>query len=84
MKVTVEIDCTPVEARTFLGLPDVSGLNEHLTAEMKKRMDANMTLLQPEELLKSWAAFGGQAQEQFRKLMSAATETALSRRGQDT
>ncbi len=23
MKVTIEIDCTPIEARQFMGLPDV-------------------------------------------------------------
>ncbi|MEE4201216.1 DUF6489 family protein [Erythrobacter sp.] len=27
MKVNVEIDCTPEEARSFLGLPDVSQAN---------------------------------------------------------
>jgi hypothetical protein len=35
MKMTIEIDCTPVEARTFLGLPDVSALNDHLVKEMQ-------------------------------------------------
>ena len=34
MKVTVEIDCTPVEARAFMGLPDVTPLNEKIVAEM--------------------------------------------------
>ena len=66
MKMTIEIDCTPVEARAFLGLPDVSVLNDHLVAEMKARMDANMAMVQPEELMKNWMAFGGQATEQFR------------------
>src|SRR3546814_10334210 len=28
MKVTINFDCTAEEARTFLGLPDVSPLNE--------------------------------------------------------
>ncbi len=28
MKVNVEFDCTPEEARRFLGLPDVSKANE--------------------------------------------------------
>jgi hypothetical protein len=50
-----------------------------MVAEMTKRMDANMAALQPEELMRSWAAFGGQAQEQFRKLMTAAADAALSR-----
>ena len=72
MKVTVEIDCTPAEARAFFGLPDVTGLNDHLVAEMTKRVDANINMLQPEELLKNWMSFGGQAQESFMRLMAAA------------
>lgn len=72
MKVTIEIDCTPVEARAFMGLPDVTALNERMVAEMQKRMDTNMNALAPEELMKSWMAFGTGAQEQFRKLMTAA------------
>ena len=73
MKVTIEIDTTPAEARAFMGLPDVTALNEHLLGEMQKRMDANIARLQPEELMKSWMSFGGQAQEQFMRLMQAAT-----------
>ncbi len=72
MKVTVEIDCTPQEARAMLGLPDVTALNAQLVNEMQARLDANMAALAPEELMKNWIAFGGQAQEQFRKLMTAA------------
>jgi hypothetical protein len=45
MKMTIEIDCTPLEARTFLGLPDVSVLNDHLVQEMKSRLDTNMAML---------------------------------------
>ena len=77
MKVTVEIDCTPVEARAFLGLPDVTPLNDHLVAEMQKRFDSNVAMLKPEELMKSWMSFGGQAQEQFMKLMSAAASASM-------
>jgi hypothetical protein len=73
MKLNVEIDCTPAEARAFLGLPDVTILNDHLVAEMKKRMDANLAMAAPEELMKNWMAFGGQASEQFMKLMAAAS-----------
>jgi hypothetical protein len=72
MKVTVNVECTPQEARAFLGLPDVSALNEQMMTEMQSRLKANMAALQPEELMKNWMMFGGQAQEQFRKLMTAA------------
>jgi len=75
MKVNIEIECDPAEARAFLGLPNVEPLNDHLVAEMQKRMDANMSAMQPEELMKSWTSFGLQAQDQFRRLMEAATTT---------
>ena len=71
MKMTIEVDCTPEEARRFLGLPDVSGLNDHLVQEMSKRIDANISLLSPEEFMKNWMSFGTGAQEQFRKMMES-------------
>lgn len=79
MKVTIEIDCTPTEARSFMGLPDVTSLNEHLVGEMQSRIDANINMLQPEELLKNWMSFGGQAQEGFMKLMQAAAARSQGR-----
>lgn len=77
MKMTIEIDCTPQEARAFLGLPDVTALNEKLVEEMQSRMTANMAMLSPDELIKNWTAFGVGAQEQFRNLMSAAVDAGM-------
>jgi hypothetical protein len=73
MKVKMEVECSPEEARAALGLPDVTGINEVMVAEMQARMKSNMAALAPEELLKTWFSLGGQAQEHFRKLMTAAT-----------
>ena len=78
MKIKIECDCTPAEARAFLGLPDVTALNDHMIGEMKARMDANMAMAAPEELMKTWMSFGGQASEQFRKLMTAAATAATT------
>jgi hypothetical protein len=74
--MTVEVDCTPEEARRFMGLPDVSALNDALVAEMQARMTANMSALAPDELMKNWMAFGAGAQEQFRKLMDVGLSNA--------
>lgn len=74
MKINVEIDCSPAEARAFLGLPDVTPLNDALVAEMQARMKANVAAMQPEELLKAWTSFGLQAQDQFRRMMDAAVK----------
>jgi len=73
MQFKVEVDCTPEEARAFLGLPDVGPLNEQLVSEIQARMETNMNMLHPEELMKSWMNWGGQAQEQFRRMMTTAT-----------
>jgi hypothetical protein len=81
MKVSVTVDCTPLEARAFLGLPDVRALNDHMVQEMKARMDSNMAMVAPEELMKTWMTFGGQASEQFMKLMTAAAGAAVSTAG---
>ena len=80
MKMTIEVDCTPEEARRFMGLPDVSALNEHLVNEMKGRIDANMSMISPDELMKNWMAFGTGAQEQFRKLMEVGLSAAAARK----
>jgi len=74
MKVKIEAECTPEEARAFLGLPDVTVLNDHLVQEMKARMDANITAMKPEELMKTWSSFGLQAQDQFRQMMQAVVQ----------
>jgi hypothetical protein len=76
MKMTIEVDCSPEEARRFLGLPDVTEVNAQLVKEMQSRMSANMAALAPEELMKSWMAFGAGAQEQFRRLMEAGLSAA--------
>jgi hypothetical protein len=80
MKISVEVDCTPEEARRFMGLPDVSALNDHIVGEMTKRVDANMALLSPDELVKNWMTFGAGAQEQFRKLLEAGMNAAAPRK----
>ena len=79
MKMTIEVDCTPEEARRFMGLPDVSALNDHLVNEMKGRIDANMAMMAPDEIMKSWMAFGSGAQDQFRKLMEIGMSAAAKK-----
>jgi hypothetical protein len=63
-----------------MGLPDVSALNEHLVNEMKGRIDANMSMISPDELVKNWMSFGAGAQEQFRKLMEVGLNAATQKK----
>lgn len=54
MKVKFDIECTPEEARQFLGLPNVEPMQEALMKEVENRMRENIRSLDPEAMLKTW------------------------------
>jgi len=54
MKISVDIDCTPAEARQFMGLPDLEPMQKAAMAEIEKRMMAEIERFSPEGLLKAW------------------------------
>jgi hypothetical protein len=58
MKVNVEIDCSPEEARRFMGLPDVSKANEVYVDAMAKAMQGVGNLDQLQEYAKQLAPMG--------------------------
>jgi hypothetical protein len=76
MKFSIDVECTPEEARRFIGFPDVTLLNDRLVEEMTKRLDANIALMSPETMMQSWMAIGAQAQDAFMKLMTSAAANA--------
>ena len=43
MKVNIEVDCTPDEARRFLGLPDVAQMQQTVMAAMEQRLVDTIT-----------------------------------------
>ena len=69
MKVHVEVDMTPEEARRFMGLPDVAPLQAKMVAEMERRMKAAMNTADPEAMMKAWMPLGGDGLQQFQKFM---------------
>lgn len=54
MKIKFDIECTPEEARKFLGLPDVMPMQEKMMAEVEKKMLDNIQNLDPETMVKTW------------------------------
>jgi hypothetical protein len=70
MKVTIEIDCTPLEARQFMGLPDVQPIQAAAMAELEKRILTEMERVSPEGLLRTWFVEGPQNVEKLWKSMT--------------
>ena len=48
MKVTVEVDCTPEEARRFLGLPVVVPIQQAIMEKLQQRMLSTIDATAPE------------------------------------
>lgn len=58
MKITIEIDCTPEEARSFLGLPDVSAANSIYVDNIAKAMQGVSNPAQLQEFANALAPMG--------------------------
>ncbi|MDW3205469.1 MAG: DUF6489 family protein [Alphaproteobacteria bacterium] len=71
MKISIDIDCTPDEARRFLGLPDVAPMQEALMKQIQERMEANLKALEPEALFQTWLPASIQGMEQLQKMFWA-------------
>lgn len=68
MKVTVNVECTPDEARAFMGLPDVKPMQEALMKDLEDRLRSNMNAMTPEAMLHTWLPASIQGAEQLQKM----------------
>jgi hypothetical protein len=77
MKVNIEIEMTPEEARRLMGMPDVTPLNDRFVEEMGKRMKTMMD--DPESVMKTWVTLGGQGVEQFQRFLWDSASRAMKK-----
>ena len=68
MKVTFDIECTPEEARSFFGLPDVQPMQERMMDEIEKKMQENVKAMDPETMAKTWMPIALQNMAELQKL----------------
>ncbi|HJQ17984.1 MAG TPA: DUF6489 family protein [Allosphingosinicella sp.] len=55
MKVTVDFDCTPEEARRFMGLPDLTEVHEAYIDRMRQAVAEGIGPDYFLEVMKNWA-----------------------------
>ena len=77
MKVTFDIECTPEEARRFLGLPDVVPLQDVAMKEIQKKLEQTIRSMDAETLARTWMPMAMQGWQDLQKTfwgqMSAAS-----------
>ncbi len=72
MKITVDVDCTPAEARAFLGLPDFEPMQKRALDDLEHRMKESLDRYTPEALLKMWLTPGAINADWLQDLMRQA------------
>ena len=73
MKVNIEIDCTPLEARQFFGLPDVAPMQTAVMDKLQQQMMANLDKISPESLIQSWFSFDPKFAERMQDMFVSMT-----------
>lgn len=66
MKMNIEIECTPLEARQFLGLPDVQPMQNAVMDKIQQKMAENIDKFSPEAVMQSW--FDPKTAERFQDM----------------
>jgi hypothetical protein len=58
MKINCEIECTPEEARRFMGLPDLTPVHDAYISQMLDAVKNGISTDTMDALLKGWAPMG--------------------------
>jgi hypothetical protein len=81
MKITIEVDCTPEEARAFMGLPDVSAANNVYVENIAKAMRGVSNPDQLQEYASALAPMGQVGLKLFQSFVEGGMKAAS--RGSD-
>lgn len=74
MKISIEVECTPEEARRAMGLPDMSPLHDRYVAMMQDAMQGTVKPEMVETMLNSWAPMGEAGAAMWRRMFDAGTK----------
>ena len=68
MKVTVDVDCTPEEARRFLGLPDLTPVHQAYVEKMTKTVTDGVSPEMFTDLAKGWGPMSEAGMAMWRQM----------------
>ena len=73
MKINVEFDCTPEEARRAVGLPDLSPIHDKYVQSILGSMNGAVSPELIENMMKNWVPMGDASMAFWRGLFDAST-----------
>ena len=69
MKISVDVDCTPEEARRFLGLPDLSAVHEAYVEKMKAAVGEASGADAFADMMKAWGPMSEAGMTMWRQML---------------
>ena len=76
MKINVEVDCTPEEARRFMGLPDLTPVHDAYIAQMMEAVKGGISPDMLTSMLKTWTPMGEAGMGMWKTLFDQVTKPA--------
>ncbi len=83
MKINVTVDCTPKEAREFLGWPDVEPLQNEMMERVSQMMRDGVSGAEAMNLMRPFLIPNAQAFETMQKAFFQAFQSGVGRSGKD-
>jgi hypothetical protein len=83
VKINIEIDCSPEEARQFMGLPDVAKANDVYVDVISKAMKGAANVDQLQEFAKGLAPMGQVGMKLFQSFMESGVAGAAGAKKKD-
>ena len=75
MKINVEVECTPEEARRAMGLPDLSPVHDRYVAMMVEAVDKQGTPEGFAEMMRNWGPMGDAGMTFWRGLLEGGNKS---------
>lgn len=69
MKISVDVDCTPEEARRFLGLPDLTPVHQAYVERMTKVVSEGVTADSFAEMARQWGPMSEAGMQMWRAML---------------
>lgn len=82
MKINIEVDLTPEEARAVMGLPDIAPMQEELMGQITEQIRRNVAYVDPELIVKSVLPMGAEGLDRFQKLLWSVARSAVREDGE--
>ena len=73
MNITMNIECSPEEARRLMGLPDMAPLHDLYLDRVKQAMTEGVTPDMVEQMFRNWAPMGDAGMSAWRQMIEQMT-----------